>query len=270
VDTKRPSSLLETLRQLDRPRHGRCGEAPFPEAKITSARHRDRLYYDFEGPGRSPEETWPDRGREQKIVDADYKFERVKDRSRGGTRDVFGMNETYKPRHRAHPRGRADHDLSLRRVRRSVPRPHVESTGKIKAFKLLSVAGGLLAGRRAEPMLQRIYGTAFFEKKDLDEHLRRLEEPRSATTADRQGSDLFSIEEDIGGGLVLWHPKGARIRYLIEQFWREEHYANGYDSVSTPHVAREVLWNTSGHTGFYKDNMFAGLDSRDRSTSSSR
>jgi threonyl-tRNA synthetase len=110
-------------------------------------------------------------------------------------------------------------------------------------------------------MLQRIYGTAFFDKKELAEHLHRLEEARKRDHR-KLGKelDLFSLDETIGGGLVLWHPKGARVRYVAEQFWREEHYAQGYELVGSPHVAREELWNISGHTGWYRDNMFAGID----------
>jgi len=110
-------------------------------------------------------------------------------------------------------------------------------------------------------MLQRIYGTAFPKKAELDQFLHRLEEAKKRDHR-RIGKDLdlFSIDETIGGGLVLWHPKGARIRHHIEEFWRHEHLAQGYDLVSSPHVARDELWKTSGHLEFYKENMYKGMD----------
>ncbi len=139
--------------------------------------------------------------------------------------------------------------------------PHVESTKAIKAFKLLSVAGAYWRGDEKRPMLQRIYGTAYPDRKQLREHLKRLEEAKKRDHR-RIGKDLdlFSIDETIGGGLVLWHPKGGRIRYLIEEFWRREHFQSGYEVVSTPHVARDELWKTSGHLDFYRENMYSGMD----------
>jgi threonyl-tRNA synthetase len=139
--------------------------------------------------------------------------------------------------------------------------PHVEHSGQIGAFKLLSVAGAYWRGSEKNKMLQRIYGTAFPSKKELDAYLHLLEEAKRRDHR-RVGKDLdlFSIDETIGGGLVLWHPKGARIRYIIEEFWRQEHFAGGYDLVSTPHVARDELWKTSGHLSFYKENMYSGMD----------
>ncbi len=138
---------------------------------------------------------------------------------------------------------------------------HVKSTGEIKAFKLLSVAGAYWRGDEKNKMLQRIYGTAFPDKKALDAYLAQLEEAKKRDHR-KLGKelDLFSIDETIGGGLVLWHPKGARVRYLAEQFWREEHFANGYDLVGSPHIARDELWKVSGHLSFYKENMYSGMD----------
>ncbi len=139
--------------------------------------------------------------------------------------------------------------------------PHVESTGKIKAFKLLSVAGAYWRGNEKNPMLQRIYGTAFPSEKELKQYLHQLEEAKKRDHR-KLGKelDLFSIDETIGGGLVLWHPKGARIRYIMEEFWRKEHFKHGYDLVASPHVARDELWKTSGHLEFYKENMYSGMD----------
>ena len=139
--------------------------------------------------------------------------------------------------------------------------PHVASTGKIPAFKLLSVAGAYWRGDETRPMLQRIYGSAFESQEALDEHLRRLEEAklRDHRLLGRQ-LDLFSLHDETGPGLIVWHPKGARLRGVIEDFWKQEHYAAGYDLVYTPHIGRSTLWETSGHLDFYKENMYAAME----------
>ena len=136
--------------------------------------------------------------------------------------------------------------------------PHVESTGKIPAFKLLNVAGAYWRGDESRPMLQRIYGTAWESKEALQEHVERIEEARKRDhRALGKTLDLYSIHEEIGPGLIVWHPKGARVRNLFEDFWRTEHYKRGYDLVYTPNIGRSVLWETSGHLDFYSDDMFA-------------
>jgi threonyl-tRNA synthetase len=139
--------------------------------------------------------------------------------------------------------------------------PHVPSTGKIKAFKLLNVAGAYWRGDEKNKMLQRIYGVSFPDKQLLAEHLEKIEQ---AKLRDHRllgkTLDLFSINDEIGPGLVLWHPKGALIRHIIEGFWKDAHIANGYELVYTPHIARLDLWAKSGHLGFYKDNMFKPIE----------
>ena len=139
--------------------------------------------------------------------------------------------------------------------------PHVDSTGRIPAFKLLSVAGAYWRGDENRESLQRIYGTAFESQEALDEHLHRLEEARRRDhrTLGRD-LDLFSIHDETGPGLIVWHPKGARVRGLIEDFWKQEHYSSGYDLVYTPHIGRSSLWETSGHLGFYSENMYAPVE----------
>ncbi len=139
--------------------------------------------------------------------------------------------------------------------------PHAPDTGYIKAFKLLSVAGAYWRGIETNPMLQRIYGTAFQNKKDLKSYLQKLEEAKKRDHR-RLGIDLdlFSIQEDIGSGLVLWHPKGSRIRRIIEDLWRTEHEKFGYDILFTPHIANLNLWKTSGHLDFYKENMYSAME----------
>ncbi len=138
--------------------------------------------------------------------------------------------------------------------------PHVPHTGWVKAFKLLSVAGAYWRGDERNPMLWRIYGTAYFRKEDLEQHLERLEEAKRRDHR-RLGKDLdlFSIEEEVGPGLILWHPKGALVRKIIEDFWKDEHLARGYELVVTPHIARRHLWKISGHLDFYAENMFAPM-----------
>ena len=139
--------------------------------------------------------------------------------------------------------------------------PHVESTGKIPAFKLLSVAGAYWRGDENRDMLQRIYGTAFESQEALDEHLHRLEEARRRDhrLLGRE-LDLFSIHEETGPGLIIWHPKGSVVRGVVEDFWKQQHRKAGYDLVYTPHIGRSRLWETSGHLEFYKENMYAPMD----------
>jgi threonyl-tRNA synthetase len=135
--------------------------------------------------------------------------------------------------------------------------PHIPSTGKIKAFKLLNIAGAYWLGDEKNPQLQRIYGTSFFSKKDLDDYLHKIEE---STKRDHrvlgQQLDLFSIQELAGPGLIFWHPKGGIIRKEMEDWMRSEYLKRGYSLVYTPHVARRQLWQTSGHEGYYSQNMF--------------
>jgi len=139
--------------------------------------------------------------------------------------------------------------------------PHVPSTGRIKAFKLLSVAGAHWKGDERSHPMQRIYGTAFFSPKDLEAYLHQIEEAKKRDHR-RLGKDLdlFSIQEEAGPGLVFWHPKGGVIRREIEDWLRAELTARGYDLVFTPHAMRLHLWETSGHTNFYRENMFGVMD----------
>ncbi len=139
--------------------------------------------------------------------------------------------------------------------------PHVASTGRIKVFKLLSLAGAYWRGDERNPMLQRIYGTAYETEEDLKAHLARLEEiaKRDHRKLGRE-LDLFSIHDEVGGGLVHWHPKGAAIRDAIEAYWKEEHRRRGYEVVYTPHIASEVIYEKSGHLGNYTDLMYSSMD----------
>ncbi len=138
--------------------------------------------------------------------------------------------------------------------------PHLPATGYVKAFKLLNSAGAYWRGDERNPMLQRLYGTSFPSEEALQVHLHNLEEiKRRDHRKLGKDLDLFSIQDETGPGLILWHPKGAQVRLLIENFWREQHLANQYELVYSPHVARLDLWKTSGHVDFYKENMFTPM-----------
>ena len=139
--------------------------------------------------------------------------------------------------------------------------PHVSATKEIKAFKLLSIAGAYWRGDEHRPMLQRVYGVAFDTEEALAEHLKKLDE---AAKRDHRKLgkelDLFSLHEEAGPGLVHWHPKGAVIRRVIEDFWKDEHIKRGYDLVYTPHIAKLDLWKTSGHWEFYRDYLYSPME----------
>jgi len=139
--------------------------------------------------------------------------------------------------------------------------PHVERTGQIPPFKLISVAGAYWRGDESRPMLQRIYGALFETAEELEAHLRLLEEAQRRDHR-RLGRelDLFSFHEEYGPGLVYWHPKGALVRAIIEDFWRKEHLKRGYELVYTPHIGKAALWHTSGHLDFYAENMYPPMD----------
>ena len=139
--------------------------------------------------------------------------------------------------------------------------PHVPSTGRVKAYKVTNLAGAYWLGDEKNPQLQRIYGTAFFSSKEMEQHFARLEEAakRDHRVLGKQ-LDLFSIQEVAGPGLIFWHPKGAMVRKIMEEWMRDECLRRGYSLVYTPHVARRDLWQTSGHEGFYSQNMFTPME----------
>lgn len=139
--------------------------------------------------------------------------------------------------------------------------PHLPNTSFIKAFKLLRVAGAYWRGDEKRDVLQRIYGTAFYDKKDLKKHLNALEEAKKRDHR-KLGKELelFTIADEIGPGLILWQPKGAQLRRLIEDFWKDEHYRHDYELLYTPHIARQDLWKKSGHLDFYSENMYSSME----------
>ena len=140
--------------------------------------------------------------------------------------------------------------------------PHVENTAELHpdAFRLLSIAGAYWRGHERNPMLTRIYGTAWESRRDLEEYLKRQEEieKRDHRRLAKE-LDLYSTHEEAGAGLIYWHPRGALIRHLVEEYWKKEHFKHGYDLINTPHIGKSWLWETSGHLGFYKENMYAPL-----------
>ncbi|HZP33422.1 MAG TPA: threonine--tRNA ligase [Candidatus Acidoferrales bacterium] len=139
--------------------------------------------------------------------------------------------------------------------------PHIPSTGRIRAFKLMNVAGAYWKGQEGNPQMQRVYGACFFTQQELDEYLHRLEEAKRRDHR-RLGPelDLFSVQEEAGPGLIFWHPKGGLVRKLMEDWLRDELLRRGYQLVFTPHIMRLDLWNTSGHTNFYRENMFGAIE----------
>ncbi len=138
--------------------------------------------------------------------------------------------------------------------------PHIQSTDKVKAFKLLKFSGAYWRGNEKNKMLQRIYGISFPTKKELDAHLEKLEEAEKRDHRKiGKELDLFGFYEDVGAGLVHWHPKGGVIRDIIEDFWKKEHYKAGYQIIYTPHIGKSILWEKSGHLDFYKESMYAPM-----------
>jgi len=138
--------------------------------------------------------------------------------------------------------------------------PHLPDTSWVREFKLLRVAGAYWRGDENKDVLQRIYGTVFFDKKELKKYLNQLEEAKKRDHR-KLGKELqlFTIQDQVGPGLILWQPKGAQLRRLIEDYWKDEHYRHGYELLYTPHIARQDLWQTSGHLDFYSENMYAPM-----------
>ena len=221
----------------------------------------DGFYYDFDLTQRLTPEDFPAIEAEMaKIVAEDLPFERI-EVSREEARRLFAGQKYKLERLADIPDGEAISFYRCGTFFDLCRGPHLESTGQIRAFRLLSVAGSYYRGKETNPMLQRINGTAFTNEKQLDLYLKQLEEAklRDHRKLGRE-LDLFSVHEEVGPGLIHWHPKGARIRSLIEEFWRQEHFRNGYELLYTPHVGKANLWQTSGHLDFYKEGMYAPME----------
>lgn len=221
----------------------------------------DGFYYDFDLSDRlTPDDFEKIEAEMKKIVAEDLPFERLEVTREEATRMLEGQR--YKlERLEDIPEGEAISFYKCGDFFDLCRGPHVESTGKIRAFKLLSVAGSYYRGKETNPMLQRINGTAFTNDKQVKLYLKQLEEAKKRDHR-KLGKelDLFSIHDEVGPGLVHWHPKGARIRSLIEDFWRQEHFRNGYEILYSPHVGKANLWETSGHLDFYAEGMYAPME----------
>ena len=235
----------------------------FPEVKLAiGPAIENGFYYDFDlKTPFTPEDLEKVEAEMAKIIKENLPFSR-KVVSKDDAREIFGpQNEVYKLELIADIPGETVSLYTCGEFTDLCAGPHLGSSGKIKAFKLLSVAGAYWRGKEENPQLQRIYGTAFPAKEELAAYLEMLAEAekRDHRKLGKQ-LDLFSMHEDGGAGLIYWHPKAARIRRVIEEFWYKEHYKRGYEVVYTPHIAKDKVWKTSGHLDFYKENMYSPID----------
>jgi threonyl-tRNA synthetase len=235
----------------------------FPEVKYAiGPAIEDGFFYDFETERPFTEDDLRAiEARMQEIVDRDLPFEKSWATKEQAAREFAKRGDKFKVEILD---GIADPEVSIFTHGSFVDLctgPHLPSTGRLRAFKLLSVAGSYWRGDPERARLQRIYGTSWDSKEQLDDYLHRREEARKRDHR-RLGKDLdlFSLHEDVGGGLVFWHPKGGRVRTEIENFWRKAHLENGYEIVYTPHVGRSTLWETSGHLGYYRESMYPPMD----------
>jgi threonyl-tRNA synthetase len=236
----------------------------FPEAKMgIGPPTQDGFYYDFEvSRPFTPEDLESIEALMREAIAGEFPFER-EELTRADAEELFAQ-QPYKleliddlP---------PDEEISLFQQDTFTDLcrgPHVGSTRELNpaAFKLTGSAGAYWRGDERRPMLQRIYGTAWESEQELAAYLERLVEIEKRDHR-RLGRDLdlFSIQEQVGPGLIFWHPKGARLRSIIEDFWKRQHYAGGYELVNTPHIGREWLWQTSGHLDFYADKMFPAME----------
>jgi len=264
IVTDRDPEGLEIIRHSTAHLLAQAVKELFPSAQVTIGPVIENgFYYDFAFERAfTPEDLERIEKRMTELAKADLPVERSvmeRDEAVGYFRD---MGEEYKAEIIASiPE---DQEISLYRQGDFVDLcrgPHIPSTGRLKAFKLTKVAGAYWRGDSSNEMLQRIYGTAWPNREQLGAYLEQLREAERRDHR-RIGTelDLFSIQEDAGGGLVFWHPKGTRIRRVIEQFWFDLHERAGYDFVVTPHIANLELWKTSGHADFYSDSMYEPME----------
>lgn len=236
----------------------------FPTAQIAIGPSIENgFYYDFELPRTlTPEDLETITENMKKIIAQGKEFKRI-EVSRAQAAEMFKDQKFKLELLDAIPEGETVTIYNQGNFTDLCRGPHVASTKELRAdsFKLLSIAGAYWRGDEHNQMLTRIYGTAFTNPKDLRAYLQYLEDVEKRDHR-RLGKelDLFSLHEEAGPGLVYWHPRGARVRQIIENFWREEHYKNGYEMVYTPHVGKSWLWETSGHLGFYKDSMYPPME----------
>ena len=236
----------------------------FPDAKLAIGPPiADGFYYDFDLPRPlTPEDLEQIGTRMRRILGGDHRFERSVI-SRAEALERYA-GQPYKLELIGDiPEGEEISQFTQDSFTDLCRGPHVASTRELnaRAFKLTGSAGAYWRGDERRPMLQRIYGTAWETEQELAAYLERLVqiEQRDHRRLGRE-LGLFSVQEQVGPGLIFWHPKGARLRSIIEDFWKQQHYAGGYELVNTPHVGREWLWRTSGHLDFYAANMFPKME----------
>ncbi|HEY4687535.1 MAG TPA: threonine--tRNA ligase [Candidatus Subteraquimicrobiales bacterium] len=235
----------------------------FPEVKLgIGPATKDGFYYDFDlERSFTPEDLGKIEKKMNRIIQGNLSFQREV-LPRGKAIELFkSLNQPYKVELIQEIE---DDKVSVYRHGEFVDLcrgPHVPTTGRIRSLKLLSIAGAYWKGNEKNPMLQRIYGTAFDSSKELEEFLYRLEEAakRDHRKLGRE-LDLFSIDDEFGSGLPLWHPKGALIRKIIEDFWKDEHLKHDYELVIIPHIAKVNLWETSGHIDYYQEFMYSPIE----------
>jgi len=232
----------------------------FPDAKLAIGPAIDQgFYYDFDKKEPfSPDDLAKIERKMKQIIDQDIPFERVVMKNKEILDFFEKRHESYKVQLIKEIEAE---EISLYRnddFADLCRGPHVPSTGYIHAFKLLSLAGAYWRGDVKETMLQRVYGISFPTQDQLNDYLKKIEEAKKRDHR-KLGTELelFSIFEEAGAGLVHWHPKGATLRRIIEEYWIKEHLAADYQLNITPHIARGRLWHQSGHYDFYRDNMYA-------------
>lgn len=250
---------VETLRHSTSHVMAQAALSLFPGVKLgIGPAIENGFYYDFDMPEElTPEDLPKIEKKMQEIIKADQEFERIEMDKEKAIQFFTERGEKYKVEllHEIE-----DKTVSLYKNGDFVDLcrgPHIKSTGEIKAFKLLSIAGAYWHGIETNPVMQRIYGTAFSTQKELDNYLKNLEEAKKRDHR-KLGKelDLFSIHEEAGAGFIYYHPKGAILRSILEDFLRAENLKRGYELVYIPHLAKIDLWNTSGHTNYYRENMY--------------
>ena len=260
VDEKK-EAMLETMRHSASHVMAESVHSVFPEAKFgIGPAIEDGFYYDFELPRPLVPDDLPGiEAKMKEIIASNSPFIR-EEVDRANARQLFSSQPYKLELIEELP----DSTVTVYKQGSFVDLcrgPHVKSTGDIKAVKLTRIAGAYWKGDEKRPMLQRIYGVAFNTQAELEDYLARLEEAakRDHRRLGRE-LDLFSLHDEAGAGLVHWHPKGALVRQVIEDFWKAEHRKRGYDIVYTPHIAKVDLWKTSGHWDFYRENLYSPMD----------
>ncbi len=264
IVTGKDEAGLEIIRHSTAHLLAQAVQQLFPQAQVTIGPVIENgFYYDFAFERAfTPEDLEAIEGKMRELVEADLPVRREVMERDEAIEYFKGLGEHYKAEIIADIP--ATDAISLYRQGDWVDLcrgPHVPRTGFLKAFKLTKVSGAYWRGDSSNEMLQRIYGTAWPDKKALKQYLVRLEEAeRRDHRRIGKDLDLFSLQEEAGGGLVFWHPKGARIRRVMEDFWRDQHVAAGYELLYTPHIALQTLWDTSGHTDFYREGMYRPME----------